>query len=93
MKKYLGVFEKTLICVFAEKYIALILDFLLSKYLSKCMFLLVQLFSRQNIFQKLDFLRNSHPVDTGHKLNVNKTLRSYVRSIYVLCLRGKFNVK
>ena len=30
---------------------------------------------------------SSNPVDTGHKLNIHKTF--YVRSIYVLCLRGK----
>ena len=41
----------------------------------------------------------TYPADTGRKLNVHKTFNlrqdvfwtSYVRSIYVLCLRGNFN--
>ena len=33
---------------------------------------------------------SSHPVDTERKLNLHKT--SYVRSIYILCLRGGITV-
>ena len=90
---YVSFIFHTQIYINCKKYIYIIVTILIfSRFTS----IYVPINYEKDTFPGFDFVTllvvEGNPVDTGRKLNVRKTFRRrpgrYVRSIYVLCLRG-----